>query len=273
MRRKIGRLVERIRWAGYAWTLASDVRSFVELARLRLCGPTINTVDVRLRALEDHAVAVRPCTADLWAIEALLPPVHLPPEQIARQGVARIWDLGANIGLTMSHLALSCPDAEIVGVELDAENAALCRRNVAPWAARCRVIEAAVWERDGEIVYAGEDGGELGLAVAGDSDSGAEGLRAEALTLNSLLSESDDPVDYVKMDIEGAERHVLRANTQWAERVRSIKVEVHPPYTVQDCQRDLEALGFQTSIDPLYRPEAGGMPPVVGVKPNYEPTA
>ena len=266
---KIDPLLERARWAVATWKLASDARSFAQLARLRLSDPTIKTVDLRLRALDDHTVAGRPGTADLWAIETLLPPVHLPPEQIALQDVQRIWDLGANIGLTMAHLALKCPDAQIVGVELDAENAALCRRNVTPWAARCRVVEAAVWESDGEIVYGRQKGDELGFAVEKDLDSGADGLRAKALALNSLRNESEDLIDYVKMDIEGAERHVLRTNTQWAEGVRSIKVEVHPPYTVQECRQDLESLGFRTWVDPLYRPEAGGMPPVAGIKPTY----
>jgi len=270
MRRKIGPLAERVRWAVSTWKRVSDARSFVELTRLRLWNPTIKTVDVRLRALNDHTMAVRPGTADRWAIETLLPPVHLPPEQIALRDVRRIWDLGANIGLTMAHLALKCPDAQIVGVELDAENAALCRRNVTPWAARCRVVEAAVWESDKEIVYGRRKGDELGFAVEKGRDSGADGLRAKALALNSLRNGSEDLIDYVKMDIEGAERQVLRANTQWAEGVRSIKVEVHPPYTVQECRQDLGSLGFRTWVDPLYRPETGGMPPVVGVKPTYQ---
>lgn len=69
----------------------------------------------------------------------------------------------------------------------------------------------------------------------------------EALSLNALLAEegADIRVDYVKMDIEGAESEVLRQHTGWADRVDSIKVEVHSPYSVADCLRDLRALGFE----------------------------
>jgi hypothetical protein len=35
------------------------------------------------------------------------------------------------------------------------------------------------------------------------------------------------PPDYVKMDIEGAERRLARENNGWLQRVGSIKVEVH----------------------------------------------
>jgi hypothetical protein len=67
-----------------------------------------------------------------------------------------------------------------------------------------------------------------------------------AVSLNTLL---DDPVDYLKVDIEGAEREVLRQNTGWAERVRCIKVEVHAPYTAEECAHDLTQLGFLATID------------------------
>jgi hypothetical protein len=56
-------------------------------------------------------------------------------------------------------------------------------------------------------------------------------------------------IDFLKMDIEGAEAQVLRVNTDWARRVRCIKVEVHGPYTVEDCVRDLQALGFTARPD------------------------
>ena len=51
------------------------------------------------------------------------------------------------------------------------------------------------------------------------------------------------------MDIEGVERHVLSQGTEWAARVRIILVEVHEPYDVDACCRDLAALGFDASPD------------------------
>jgi hypothetical protein len=51
------------------------------------------------------------------------------------------------------------------------------------------------------------------------------------------------------MDIEGAEREVLRANTGWASSVRRIGVEVHALYTVEEGLADLTALGFRPELD------------------------
>jgi hypothetical protein len=71
-----------------------------------------------------------------------------------------------------------------------------------------------------------------------------------------------DEVDFVKMDIEGAEAQVLRRATEWAERVRSIKVEVHRTYSVSDGANDLRALGFETRIDDRPgQPSSGNMAP------------
>ena len=38
----------------------------------------------------------------------------------------------------------------------------------------------------------------------------------------------------------------------WTSRVRTIAVEVHEPYTVADCERDLRELGFETRVDPRH---------------------
>ena len=40
--------------------------------------------------------------------------------------------------------------------------------------------------------------------------------------------------------------------TGWAPRVRTITVEVHEPYTIAECERDLRALGFTTRADPRH---------------------
>ncbi len=50
----------------------------------------------------------------------------------------------------------------------------------------------------------------------------------------------------MKVDVEGAERDLLKKNTQWAARVCALKVEVHGAYSVSECRRDLAAIGFLT---------------------------
>jgi FkbM family methyltransferase len=176
---------------------------------------------------------------------AFLSGYHLPPEELGAATVTSVLDLGASIGATAAHFAHRFPEADIVAVELDGPTAALCRRNVAAWGKHCRVVEGAVWSARGPLVYevAGSSS-QTHRVVAAPGPATAPTL---GIPIEDLIGSRG--VDYIKMDIEGAEREVLRVNTGWATRVRAIKVEVHPPYTVDECATDLRALGFAARID------------------------
>jgi FkbM family methyltransferase len=254
---RVARLIEGV-------ALSSDLASARRWMAIRPDGPR-EVVELRLRPLRGARFRLRAGTADVWALpDTFLPADHLPPRELDPASVRTIWDLGANVGASMAHLAVLHPQARVIGVELDAENAELCRGNIAPWADRCELVNAAVWTRDGEVRYAREGLDTLSFHIeegAPDDD----GPTTPAYSLDSLLARHGGPVDYVKMDIEGAEEHVLRENTDWAREVRSIKVEVHEPYTPEACVEDLRRLGFEAQLDPAWRQRLG-KPPVIGLR-------
>jgi hypothetical protein len=68
----------------------------------------------------------------------------------------------------------------------------------------------------------------------------------------------------MKMDIEGAEARVLKQNTEWASKVRCIKVECHAPYTTDEAKEDLNRLGFDVVKDNLHWAS------IIGVKPRTQ---
>jgi FkbM family methyltransferase len=254
-----GPIQRAIRLAFVAIRVTGGPRSFLTYLRLsrvrRHVGSGGRVVRVRLRPLGGREVLLRPSTSDadtVWGTFAGA--YHLPPPEAPAPRL--IWDLGANIGLTMADMAVRFPHARIVGVELDHENAELARRNVAPWSERCEVVEAAVWSEDGELSYHRLAGGTAGHHVA-DVPPGYEGegvVGVPAISLDTLLERSgpDAVVDYAKVDVEGAERELLRSGASWAARVRTITVELHEPYTVAECECDLRALGFATRVDPRH---------------------
>jgi FkbM family methyltransferase len=251
------------------WRLVGDARSFREFLRLenpprRLMDPG-TTVSVRFRPLAGATVRLRPQTEDDGlARDVFFKSSHLPPAGVSAGELETIWDLGANIGLTMAHMATLYPRARIIGVELDAGNAALCHENLASWRDRCEVIPAAVWSTTGTVEYERPEGRVQSFRVAGDEPADAV-VNAAAISLDTLLERSGGgPIDYVKMDIEGAERPVLRENTGWASHVRSIKVELHGGYEIPECIADLERLGFVAV--PLPRHHAA----VAAVRPRYD---
>lgn len=204
----------------------------------------------RLRALQGQPVTVRPGTSDLIVLyETFGAAYDAPPSFLPRDAALRIWDLGSNIGLTAAMYAAAFPNARITGVELDPDNAALARRNVATFRARCDVRSGAVWVEDGTIQYAMVAGGEHGAHVTDTlANTGARQASAPAWSLNTLLRD-DVFVDFMKMDIEGAEERVLKENTQWADKVGCIKVECHTPYSPEEAKEDLRALGFAVTQD------------------------
>lgn len=248
-----------LRLAFVATRVAAGPRSFVTYVRLsrvrRHVGSGGRVVRMKLRPLGGREVRLRPSTSDVdtvWGTFAGR--YHLPPPE-APEPLGLVWDLGANIGLTMADIADRHPCARIVGVELDAENAALARANLKPWGERCELIEAAVWPHDGEMRYvrlAGATSGHHVTEAALEDDPAVTAVHA--ISPWSLLA-LDGPgavVDYAKIDVEGAERDLLREEAGWTERVRTVNVEVHEPYTIEECSEDLRALGFETRVDPRH---------------------
>lgn len=255
-----GPLQTAARLAFVAARITQGPRSFatyLRLSRIRHhTGSRGTVVRIRLRELGGRAMAIRPSTSDvdtIWGTFAGR--YHRPPAEVAEREVKLIWDLGANIGLTMADLAVRHPHARIVGLELDPENAALARQNTSAWSNRCEVIEAAAWPNDGVIRYVQLAGATSGHyvtpATAADDPAVAT---ADALSPYSLLALAGPgaTVDYAKIDIEGAEIDLLRRNAGWTQRVRTIAVEVHAPYSVEECRDDLAGLGFSTRVDPRH---------------------
>jgi FkbM family methyltransferase len=174
---------------------------------------------------------------------------HLPPDSIGRPRL--IVDVGANVGLTMAHFAHLFPRARVVGVEMDSANAALCRANVAPWSRRCSVVEAAVFARNGRAPYRKLPGNEWGYRLGDVGPGEGELVWVRTLTLDALLDSvpSTRQVDFMKVDVEGAERDLFQVGGNWINRVTCLTVETHEPYSPQECAADLARLGYEAAAD------------------------
>lgn len=220
---------------------------------------THNVVRVSLKGLDGHAINLRLGTTDGEGVVATFEGrFHRPPD--ALRSVAVIWDLGANIGLTMADFAVRYPVAEIFGVELAQDNLALAEKNLERWADRCHLLHAAVWPDDGLVAVTSTANAD-GNRVATDGDQ-----TVTALSPATLLERSGPP-DFVKMDVEGAERELLGDANSWAAQVRCINVECHGDYTIRACASALRALGFATHELPR-RPWRRGRPAVLGLRPG-----
>lgn len=241
-----------------SWRALFDLEADAQrLAACWVAGPSERDkapVCLHPRALGGVAVACRPGTTDAQVFDDTfvglyhLPPATLPPDAV-------VVDLGGNVGYTAAHFAALCPQGRMFCVEMDPGNAAAARGNLAAFGGRCRVIEAAVWDRDGEIVYGGtEEWGFRIESLAGDTPTplGERRLSARAMSMTTLLRESGlsgVQIDYLKVDIEGAEAVIIKAGAPWLKNVRMIKVEYHPPATRESMDEVLRHAGFVVSPD------------------------
>lgn len=153
--------------------LCADSRLRFLALRLGL-GTGRGPVALRLKALDGRALWVRPGTSDpMVVVEDFVHGFADPPAEVELAGPTRIVELGSNVGAGLAGLAQRYPEASMLGVEAEPTNAALARRNLAPWADRCRLEEAAVWEGPGRPVVDRSGGRESGHTVS-SSDGGED---------------------------------------------------------------------------------------------------
>lgn len=191
---------------------------------------------------------LRPRTADaLDVFDSLVVRSHLPPHDLRP---TTIVDAGLCTGITLYDFADLYPNARIIGIEPQPYYAQLCRQISARYGDRVRVLEASLAPVDGKdaILYV-PDGEEY--AASAERRDGCSELVVRTLSLNSLVGQIGT-IDFVKLDIEGAERDVFEQNVEWAHQTRCVKVELHGDYTVAECTTDLECLGFACEQEPRH---------------------
>jgi FkbM family methyltransferase len=136
----------------------------------------------------------------------------------------RILDGGANIGLASLYFARRFPRAHITAFEPDPVLAETCRRNLAANdAASVEVIDAALWREDGPVPFRleGTDSGSISAVSAG-----TDGVETPVTGVR-LRRWLEDPVDLLKLDIEGAELDVLEDSHEALASVRCLVLDLH----------------------------------------------
>lgn len=164
-----------------------------------------------------------------------------------------VLDLGAYAGLTSIVFDQAVgPSGRVVAVDADDGNVACARLNLALYqAATGRSVEllhAAIWERDGELAFSSE--GSMGSAateIVGPRRARTQTVRA--VTMRSLAKLVGlNRVDFVKVDVEGAEAVLFGANAFFEDFRPRMIVEAHEVrgrLTVGACREALEGFGYR----------------------------
>lgn len=134
----------------------------------------------------------------------------------------RILDLGANIGLSILFFKHLYPEAQIVAFEADKKIYDCLKKNVHGNGYHdVQLINKAIWSESTTLKFTpdGADGGRLAIA------EGQELLEVEAVAISEILE--NHKFDFIKMDIEGAEKLVLPACEKYLTEVKFLFVEYH----------------------------------------------
>lgn len=136
----------------------------------------------------------------------------------------RMLDCGAHVGMASIYLGRRHPGARITAFEADPDIAAIARENLDSFGLRqVEVVAAAVSDQDGVVSFSatGDLAGRIG------SESGLQLASRHEVPSVRLAKYLEEPIEFLKMDIEGAEAAVLESVADRLHNVRRLFVEYH----------------------------------------------
>jgi FkbM family methyltransferase len=137
---------------------------------------------------------------------------------------ARIIDCGANIGLSVLYFKSICPSAHITAFEPDRHNFELLTKNcIVNNLKQVDLVEAAVWKENTQLKFIAQGGMDSKISEGAD-----EGILVKAYSLIDYLQ---DPVDFLKLDIEGAEFEVLKNIEEYMDKIATLFIEYHGSFS------------------------------------------
>lgn len=186
------------------------------------------------------------------------------------EGAKTIIDVGANIGLFSYYSRLHAPNARIVAIEADPDTFAVLDLNLA----RQNIdrLHQAVASEDGAIDFYCSDisGWSSRYPVLGAATGSKVSVRAEPLS-TTLAARSIDQIDFLKIDVEGAEYDILLGDKAlWNLRIKNLVVEADRFPRDQRYSFD-DLLSFMRASFGKVVVGSGNYPLIYGTHPNSSP--
>ncbi|GAK50572.1 methyltransferase FkbM family [Candidatus Moduliflexus flocculans] len=163
-----------------------------------------------------------------------------------------IIDCGANTGVSVVFWGLSHPNAQIVAFEPDPTIFSVLKRNVERFgfAERATLYQKAVWTTETTCEFWSEGAHSGRIPKHGDD---ARRIQVNAVRLRPFLERR---VDFLKIDIEGAETDVILDCADSLKNVAHIFIEYHAhiaePQRLHELLNVLHAAGFRYQIHDIF---------------------
>ncbi len=166
-----------------------------------------------------------------------------------------VLDCGANIGV-YTRVALDAGAKLVVAIEPSPENLECLRRNMAAeiQAGRVVVYPKGVWDKDDLLTIRIDPKNTAANTFVVERPDLVESVKLPLTTIDKLVDELKlERVDYIKMDIEGAEPRALQGARQTLQRFHPrLAISVYHTPTDRDTVPQIIA-----SISPAYKKDCG----------------
>lgn len=141
-----------------------------------------------------------------------------------------IIDCGAHIGMSILHFKQQYPDSKIIAFEPDRNNFQLLQKNINEWGLKdIQLFQNPVWTSNDEITF--EASGAMGGKISEITENAESSVKLKAVRLSEFLNKE---VDFLKIDIEGAEWEVLNDCEDKLHFVNNIFLEYHSKFKEQN---------------------------------------
>jgi FkbM family methyltransferase len=133
-----------------------------------------------------------------------------------------IIDCGANIGLSTLYFAIAYPNSKVFAFEPDKAIFNLLQKNINDnKLSHVSLYNEAVWTQDTELSFSNK-----GSEASQIDTTGQSATKVKAIRLAKFLAQFEK-IDFLKMDIEGAEFDVVKDCTTELQKVQNFFLEYH----------------------------------------------
>lgn len=136
-----------------------------------------------------------------------------------------IVDCGANIGMSVLYFKAIYPRARIIAFEPDNDNFNMLQQNIQTNSlTNVEAVKAAVWKENTILEFS--ESGSQGSRIQNDNSKEERHFtKVNAVKLADILSTNE--IDFLKMDIEGAEDVVIHDCAPFLGNVKNLFLEYH----------------------------------------------
>ena len=141
-----------------------------------------------------------------------------------------IIDCGANMGLSILYFSINYSEAEIYAFEPDITVIPCLEKNIETYEMHnVKLFKSAVWDSTGILDFYTDNG--LGGRLSSYTNQAPK--KVDAIRLKDFIA--DKHIDFLKIDIEGAEYNVIKDCESVLKQIENLFIEYH--CTVNEIQR------------------------------------